>query len=93
MDSFSQAFQLPIKYLSKKKRAKLEEEGKSKVPAVGTSDAWWQMHLAKEEENKKKDEKASRKKILRDEKKKLADAKKELQKKMKEIQEKIKMEM
>lgn len=83
---------MPLKYLSKKKKAKIEGQNKPKLPSVGTSDAWWKIHLAKEEEIKKKEEKTLRKKSLQEKKKILAEEKKLLQKKMKEIQEAIKKE-
>ena len=69
---FNDAFTLPIKYLSKKKRIKLEATGKPKLPSAGTSDDWINYH-------KKKEEKADKIKNLRNEKKKLEEEKKVLQ--------------
>lgn len=55
---------LPEDHLSKKKRAKLNATGKSKLPAVGTSEEWWEVHLEKEEAKKMKEEQKAKKKLL-----------------------------
>ncbi|XP_066590557.1 DNA ligase 1-like [Prorops nasuta] len=90
--SFSMAFTLPVEYLPKKKRIKLEGKGKSKLPSVGTSDMWWNTEMKKEQAKKEKQERILKNKQLREEKKKIAEEKKKLQEKMKEIAKKIKIE-
>ncbi|KAK0174340.1 hypothetical protein PV327_010123 [Microctonus hyperodae] len=66
-------FTLPLEYLPTKKRAKIEKSGKSKLPSVGTSDAWYEHQLEKENIKKIKEEKQKNRKRLQDEKKKLMD--------------------
>lgn len=91
-DVFKNVFTLPTEYLPKKKRIKVEASGKAKLPAAGTSDAWFERELEKERKQKEKEKKLAKKKQLQEEKKKLAQEKKLLQEKMKEIQKKIKLE-
>lgn len=54
----------------------MEASGKAKLPAAGTSDAWFQLQLEKENQKKLKEEKLVQKKQLQEEKKKLAQEKK-----------------
>ncbi|KAK0073301.1 hypothetical protein PV325_009949, partial [Microctonus aethiopoides] len=77
-------FTLPLEYLPKKKRVKIEKSGKSKLPSVGTSDAWFEHQLEKENLKKIKEEKQKNKKRLQEEKKKLMDQLKALQTQIKE---------
>ena len=53
----------------------MEASGKSKLPAAGTSDAWFEWQLEKERKQKEKEEKIAKKKRLQEEKKKLAQEK------------------
>jgi len=50
--SFANAFTLPPEYLPKKKKIKLQVSGKRKLPSVGTSDAWWDLAIEKDEQKK-----------------------------------------
>jgi len=84
---------LPLEYLPKKKKIKLEVSGKRKLPSVGTSDAWWDLAIEKDEQKKMKLEKAAKKKILQEKKKELAKEKKKLQQKINELQKEIKSEV
>lgn len=92
MEIFKNVFTLPTEYLPKKKKVKVEASGRPKLPAAGTSDAWFEWQLEKERKQKEKEEKLAKKKQLQEEKKKLAQEKKLLQEKMKELQKKIKLE-
>ena len=67
--SFSECFTMPVDFLPKKKKIKLEKSGKTKVPAVGTSDEFWKMINEKQEAKKIKQEKAEKKKLLQEKKK------------------------
>ena len=53
----------------------MEASGKAKLPAAGTSDAWFEWELEKERKQKNKEEKIAKKKRLQEEKKKLAQEK------------------
>ena len=86
-------FTLPTEYLPKKKKIKVEASGKAKLPAAGTSDAWFEWQLEKERKQKEKEEKIAKKKRLQEEKKKLAQEKKIIQERMNEIQKRIKHEI
>ncbi|XP_074101289.1 uncharacterized protein LOC141528905 [Cotesia typhae] len=81
---FKEIFTLPVEYLPKKKRCRVEKSGKSKLPSVGTSDEWYQSELEKEKIKKQQQDKKLKRKELQDEKKKLQEKVKEIQKKLKE---------
>ena len=74
---FNDTFTRPIKYLSKKKRIKLEATGKPKLPSAGTSDDWINYHKKKKKKLNKKFMK--RKKKLEEEKKVLRDTIRQVQ--------------
>uniref|UniRef100_A0A0C9R8A2 SPBC16G5.17 protein n=1 Tax=Fopius arisanus TaxID=64838 RepID=A0A0C9R8A2_9HYME len=57
VDHFSEAFTLPVEYLPKKKKTKIEASGKPKLPSAGTSDEWFNYHVEKEKRQKIKEEK------------------------------------
>ncbi|EFN68700.1 hypothetical protein EAG_01981 [Camponotus floridanus] len=65
---FKEVFTLPVEYLPKKKRCRIEKTGKSKLPSVGTSDEWYTLQLKKESLKKQQEEKKQKKKRLQEEK-------------------------
>jgi len=66
----------------KKKKIKLEVSGKRKLPSVGTSDAWWDLAIEKDEQKKMKLEKAAKKKSYKKRKKSLQKRRKNCSKKL-----------
>ena len=64
--AFQNAFLLPMEFLPRKKKAKLEKSNKSKKPSAGTSDEWLKLEKERLLKQKLQDEKkAEKKKHLR----------------------------
>ena len=78
--AFKNSFLLPVKYLPRRRKLKLEKSGKLKIPVVGTSDEWWKLE-------KEKEAKETRKKMLQAQKKALADQKKQILNEIKTLQD------
>lgn len=83
---------MPEKYLPEKKKLKLKNSKKPKLPSAGTSDEWLKLQEEKEREKRLKEEQKEKRKQLQEEKRKIAEEKKKLDAQIKEIQRRIKTE-
>ena len=57
-------FTLPVEFLPKKKKIKVQNSNKNRVPSVGTSDDLYQIKLKEQKEKQYKTEKLEKKKKL-----------------------------
>ncbi|XP_033217277.1 uncharacterized protein LOC117173028 [Belonocnema kinseyi] len=81
--TFKEVFTLPVEYLHKKKRIAVEKTGISKLPSVGSSDAWYGIHLEKENIKRRK-RKNNKIKKMQEDKKKLMEQVRAIHKRIKE---------